>query len=198
MAPSPTRRLPVLRLTVLCLTLAFVPALRSCGGLSFGFPAVAYATLPKDAAHLRPGNALLDLAAVALLAAGLLALYRTRRSERGRALVRGGVQGLAAYQALVVVGYAVLYPIATVHQGDDALTGFILGYAYFIHPYMAAIPRLAAALPHAWHASWLFGDDHDLPMRLAYVVMWAAWFGLGALRVAFRRTAAPAPGALGT
>ncbi len=206
MTATRTGKATTAKLVVLCLTIAFVPCLRSCGDLSFGFPAVAYAVkdppivsqrsvaLPR----FRPANALLDLAAVGLLAAGLVLLYRTRRSERARALVRAGVQGLAVYQALVVIGYAVLYPIAIRHQGDDALTAFIAGYAYFIHPYFAATSYVAQALPEGWQASALFGDEDDLPMRLGYALMWAAWFGLGTLRLVFTKREAPAPEVMGT
>jgi hypothetical protein len=206
MAATPTRKATWTKIVLLCLTICFVPCLRSCGGISFGFPVVAYGG-QGHAAHqgqslvenLRPLNALLDLAVVGLVAVGLVALYRTRRGERARALLRGGLQGLAVYQALVVLGYAVLYPVSMVHDGEDALSAFIIGYAYFIHPYYLTIAKqVGEALPQAWHDSSLFGDAVDLPMRLGYVVMWAAWFGLGALRTVFTRRAAPAPEALGT
>lgn len=196
MSDARTRKALLARNAALALTIAFVPGLRSCGEVSFGFPGVAWAWGASTPAAPRPLVALLDLVVVAALAAALWAVYRSRRTERARGLLRGGVQGLAVYQALVVFGYAAVYPLARVHEADDALTVLIMAYAYFVHPFMAASSAVAGALPAAWAQAPLFGDADDIPVRLAYLVMWAAWFGLGALRVAFTRRDRPAaPGA---
>jgi hypothetical protein len=185
------RKALLARNAALALTIALVPGLRSCGEVSFGFPGVIWSTAARPPLQPRPLVALLDLAVVGLAAAGLWALHRTRRSERARALVRGGVQGLAVYQALVILGYAAVYPLARVHTGDDVVTVLIMIYAYTIHPYLAATSWASGVVPASWAQSPLFGDADDIPMRLGYLVMWAIWFGLGALRAAFTRRDGP-------
>jgi hypothetical protein len=178
-SPLPAR---ILKTVGLALVVCLIPALRSCGGVSLGFPAVAYDFGNRGLANLRPLNLAINLALIGIIALALAFSYGRIKDQKARRVVGSGFAFLGIYQLLVVIGYAVAYPIL-MKTSDKSPLGWIgIGYAYFIHPYMELARDWERAIPPAWSSSFLFGDELDIPMRLGYLGMCCLWFGLGTLK----------------
>jgi hypothetical protein len=159
-----------------------IPNLRSCGNFSLGFPTVAYASSTQDTVDFRFFNLAINDGFVSLITLGFFFLYKRIRNDRTRRLVRSGFSFLGLYQLLIVFGYAVIYPVLIIF-GENHIIGMGgIVYAYFIHPFFGIIQEVANLFPADVQTSFLFGDNYDMPMRIGYVLMCGAWFGLGVLK----------------
>lgn len=186
---------------VACVTILilFIPALRSCGEVSSGFPFVAVNTGSDPGLTFHWPNLALNaiIAGIAILAA-FLALKRVRSPAIKKAL-SSGLDFIGIYALLVHLGYYAVYPLLS--NADELSVGgrIFLGYALFIHPYIEIVHDTADSFPSAIGDSPLYGDGYDFPMRVGFALMCALWFILGFLKgiIATARTKKRGPAAIG-
>jgi hypothetical protein len=186
--PKPAALGKGIKVVALALVVSLVPALRSCGGISLGFPTVAYDFGNHGLADLRPINLLINAVIIGLIALLIAFAYARIKKPGAKRLIGSGFAFLGIYQLLVVLGYAVVYPILMKTTDKNPLAWIGMGYAYFIHPYMELARDWEKAIPEAWSSSSLFGDELDIPMRLGYLGVCCLWFGVGILKaLVFKR-----------
>jgi hypothetical protein len=178
----------IARIAGILFMIFFIPSLRSCGQITVGLPFVALSERSGPGFQFHWLNLSLNLAvaAVVILAAAL-ALKAVKRAETRRTLMTG-FDFVGIYASLVFVGYLVVLPLCA-DSNDNTISGAIfVGYAFFIYPWFGIMSEIANSFPSAIAASPLFGENYDLPMRLGFLLMCLAWFGLGCLAASITKT----------
>jgi hypothetical protein len=187
---KPHRAWKIARIAGILFLIFFIPSIRSCGRITVGLPFVALSERSGPGFQLHWLNLALNLAvaAVVILAAAL-ALKAVKRAETRKTLM-AGFDFVGIYASLVLAGYLVVLPLCA-NSNDNTIGGAIfIGYAFFIYPWFDIMSEIANSFPNAIAASPLFGESYDLPMRLGFLLMCLAWFGLGCVMAAIARSAA--------
>lgn len=173
------------KLVALILVVVFVPCLRSCGNLSLGFPAVIIGA-GNGPVDFKPLNGLLNVVIVVSVFLVLWQLYRRIQNPIRKKHLLAGFHSVLFYQALILFGYAVIYPFYPLVESGSLSDTLCMAYLLLIHPYFGLASWLSGIIPDSLALSFLFGDSLDIPMRLGYLVMCALWFALGVTVSAFR------------
>jgi hypothetical protein len=187
---KPFRAWKIARIAGILFMIFFIPSLRSCGQITVGLPFVAISERSSSGFHFHWLNLALNVAVAAVvILAATLALKAVKRAKT-RTTLMAGFDFVGIYASLVLVGYLVVLPLCA-NSKDNTIGGAIfIGYAFFIYPWFDIMSEIANSFPDAIAASPLFGDSYDLPMRLGFLLMCLAWFGLGCLAAAIARSAA--------
>jgi hypothetical protein len=165
---------------VLAASACLVPTFRSCGDVALGFPTVAVANVGEPSGEFRPLALAINILTVGAIAAAFAFLYLKTGRDAVRSILRWGFASFAIYQLLVVFGYVVMYPIL-LKSGDKSIGAYAsMGYAYFIYPFFDLIGLFSRRMPADASGSAFFGDSSDIPVRIGWLAMSAAWFGAGA------------------
>jgi hypothetical protein len=163
---------------LLCVMVIFVPVIRSCGEVSYGFPTVAIeAKTPFEIEGISIPNVIINIALVSLLVFGFYYLFTKKYSNT--LYLREGIRFLYIYHVLILFGFWVVYWLSLSNM--DFL-GYIVGaYSFLIYgPFLFFIEL--DILESFSENSRFFGDPDDLQMRLVYVFMGLLWFGIGVLK----------------
>jgi hypothetical protein len=156
-----------------------VPTIRSCGDVALGFPTVAVANVGEPSGEFRPLALAINVLAVGAVAAAFAFFYLKTKRDAVRSILRWGFAAFAIYQLLVVFGYVVMYPIL-LKSGDRSIGAYAsMGYVYFIYPFFDLVGFFSRRIPAGASGSAFFGDSSDIPMRIGWLAMSAAWFGAG-------------------
>lgn len=162
------------KLFFIALFLSFVlaPGFRTCGKISYGFPAVAIeADTPVSVKHIKLENALIDLVLVSLVF--LAAIYLLSRSSRFRRPFKYGLKGIYWYQAFLWFSYLVLY-------WGVKLSDNIIAVLYVLYPFCSNLLHLSNSPFNRFSASSpLFGNDYDIIIRLNYAASLVLCFAMG-------------------
>jgi hypothetical protein len=156
----------------------FVPVIRSCGEVSYGFPTVAIeAGTPFEIEGISIPNTLLNIAIVSLLIFSLHYLYT---KKLGNALyLREGMRFLYIYHFLILFGFWAVYWLSL---SKNDLMGYIVGaYSFLLYGPFLFFFELNI-LEGISENSTFFGDPDDIQMRIVYVFMGLLWFGVGVLK----------------
>jgi hypothetical protein len=167
-----------LKVLVLFLMIAFVPSLRSCANVSYGFPSVIFeASDPFTVTTFHPWNLALN---VVVLAALFIALYfLVFRRIRDNRKIGEGLKYLYIFNGLEYVGFWGVYWL--ISSKSDVVGAIVMVYSVLLYgPFFllndigvfSAISRESA----------LFGDEYDIKIRLVYVFMSTVWFAIGCVK----------------
>jgi hypothetical protein len=177
----------LVRTLLLFVLVLFVPVLRSCGHLSYGFPTVALSAAdPFQIQSLSPGNLAINLAVLAALFLVVYAwVFRTRAPKP---FWDSGLNFVLIYHALTYFGFWAVYWLNGV-EGEVA-GNFVGAYSLLLYgPFLAFTPL--NVLQDFSSASSFFGDSLDISLRVAYLVMVLVWFFAGLLVHALRTRIRP-------
>lgn len=168
----------LMRATALFLMILFVPALRSCANVSYGFPTVVIeASDPFTIKAFHPWHLVLN---ALVLAAVFLALYRvvptTVRRDRK---LREGFKCLFLYNGLTYVGFWGVYWL--IGSKNDLIGALVMGYSFLLYGPLFLVKGFGL-FSSLSRESPLFGDSEDIKVRLFYIAMSCVWFLAGWLK----------------
>ncbi len=152
---------------VLC-SIAFAPALRSCGHISYGFPAVAIeAKDPITITNLKPINALINIVIIAII---FFLIKKFMLNNDFSRVFKDGLKGIYLYQLILFFSYFVLYWFIQISDK------FLL-MLYVLYPFSTNILDLKEPLLGTISEnSRFFGDELDITVRLNYLSSLLLWF----------------------
>ena len=172
------KKLPLIKAILLCIVIIFVPVIRSCGNVSYGFPTVAIeAKTPFEIERISIPNTIINTVIVSLLAFSFHYLF-TRIN--GNALyLEEGLRFLYIYHVLILFGFWAIYWLSL---SENDFLGYIVGaYSCLIYgPFLFFINL--DILESLSENSIYFGDPEDIQMRIVYVFMGFVWFSIGVLK----------------
>jgi len=172
------KKLSLVKAILLCVMIIFVPVIRSCGDVSYGFPTVAIeANAPFEIEGISIPNTIINIVIVSLLVFSLFYLF-TRKYSKALYLWEG-IRFLYVYHFLILFGFWAMYWLSL---GENDFLGYIVGaYSFLIYgPFLFFIEL--NILESFSENSIFFGDPEDIQMRIVYVLMGFVWFCVGVLK----------------
>jgi len=157
-----------LLIVLLLCSITFAPALRSCGKITYGFPAVALeAENPVAIEKTNPVNLLINILFILALFFLVKLLSLNNKFE---SLVQAGLPGIYCYQLLLYFSYLVLFWCI---QISDKFLIMI----YVLYPFCTGLLDLDKPLLGSFSGrSPFFGDKLDIVVRLNYLASLLLWF----------------------
>lgn len=167
-----------LRVVALFLMIAFVPALRSCANVSYGFPSVIFeATDPFTITTFHPWNLALNGVVLAALFVVLYFLVFKRLQDNRK--IQTGLKYLYIFNGLEYVGFWGIYWL--ISSKSDVIGALVMAYSFLLYGPLFLLNDLGI-FSNLSRESPLFGDEYDIKIRLVYVFMSAVWFAIGFIK----------------
>lgn len=164
-----------LKALALFLMVLFVPALRSCANVSYGFPTVVVeASDPFTFKDFHPWH--LALNAVVLAAVFMVLAKSVFKNLEKKRKMREGLKYLYFYNGMTYVGFWGVYWLMA--SKNDLVGAFVMGYSFLLYGPLFLVKGLDL-FPDLSRTSPLFGDSEDIKIRLLYVAMSCVWFFVG-------------------
>ena len=170
-----SKKMVLAKWIVLSIVVIFVPVIRSCGNVSYGFPTVAIeAKSPFEIEHVSVPNIILNIAVVCSLILCIHFVYTRKINDS--LILREGFRFVYIYHVLILFGFCAIYWLGL---SENDLFGYIAGaYSILIYgPFLFFIEL--HILENVSENSIFFGDSLDIQMRIVYVLMCFVWFLLG-------------------
>jgi hypothetical protein len=164
-----------IRAMALFLMIVFVPALRSCAGVSYGFPSVVFeATDPFTVTTFHPWNLALNGVVLAALFFALYFVFFKRLRENRR--IREGLKYLHIYNGLTYLGFWGVYWL--ISSKNNIIGAIVMAYSFLLYGPLFLLNDVDF-LSSVSRESPLFGDSEDFKIRIVYVGMSLIWFLIG-------------------
>lgn len=168
----------VFKVVALFFMIAFVPALRSCANVSYGFPSVIFeATDPYTVTTFHPWNLALNGVVLAVLFVALYFLVFKRLRDNRK--IQEGLKYLYIFNGLEYVGFWGVYWLIS---SKSALVGaLVMAYSFLLYGPLFLLNDLGIFTDIS-RASPFFGDEYDIKIRVVYVFMSMVWFAIGCIK----------------